>query len=60
MVLDGWRVNGAGISDLSKLLPRVQELNLSNSLLSSWESVAQITSQLPRLKFLDIRFVWCL
>ncbi|XP_066988353.1 tubulin-specific chaperone E-like [Macrobrachium rosenbergii] len=55
VVLDGWRVYGAGHSDLSKLFPCVQELNLSNSLLSSWKSVANIARQLPRLKFLDLR-----
>ncbi|XP_068212358.1 tubulin-specific chaperone E [Palaemon carinicauda] len=55
VVLDGWRVCCAGEnSNLSKLLPRVQELNLSNSLLSSWQSVAQIARQLPKLKFLDL------
>ncbi|XP_066955852.1 tubulin-specific chaperone E-like isoform X1 [Macrobrachium rosenbergii] len=54
VVLDGWCVYGAGDSDLMKLFPRIQELNLSNSLLSSWESVANIARQLPRLKFLDL------
>ncbi|KAK7084425.1 hypothetical protein SK128_005012 [Halocaridina rubra] len=56
VILDGWNVYGSGPSDLLALLPRVQELNLSNSLLASWESVAQISRQLPRLRFLDVRF----
>lgn len=54
VVLDGWKVYGAGESDLATLLPRVVELNLSNSLLASWDSIAEIARQLPRLKFLDI------
>ncbi|ROT72900.1 Tubulin-specific chaperone E [Penaeus vannamei] len=45
---------GAGNSDLAKLLPRLQDLDISNTLLSSWESIAQITRQLPSLRFLNI------
>ncbi|XP_047473543.1 tubulin-specific chaperone E-like isoform X2 [Penaeus chinensis] len=54
VVLDGWMVWGAGNSDLAKLLPRLQDLDISNTLLSSWESIAQITRQLPSLRFLNI------
>ncbi|XP_071545975.1 tubulin-specific chaperone E [Panulirus ornatus] len=54
VVLCGWMVWGTDQSDLAALLPRLQDLDISNSLLSSWDSVAQITCQLPCLRFLNI------
>lgn len=48
-------VNGAGPpGSLSKLCPRIKELDLSRNLLSCWESVAEITCQLPLLTTLTV------
>ncbi|XP_076045831.1 tubulin-binding cofactor E isoform X2 [Oratosquilla oratoria] len=54
VVLDGWPVRGAGESNLSMLLPRMHHLDVSASLLSTWEEVASITKQLPSLRFLNL------
>ncbi|XP_042206334.1 tubulin-specific chaperone E-like [Homarus americanus] len=54
VVLNGWKVNGTDESDLLTLLPRLHYLDLSNSLLSSWKAVADITCQLPNLQLLNI------
>jgi len=39
-------VNGGGSDDLAKLLPRLRDLDMSETLLSSWEEVARICGQL--------------
>jgi len=54
VVLDGWAVNSAGPSDLTIIFPRLRHLDVSNSLLSSWEDVAQISKQLPSLRILNL------
>ncbi|KAB7496979.1 Tubulin-specific chaperone E, partial [Armadillidium nasatum] len=54
VVLDGWLVRDGGDTDLGSLLPRLQDLDLSNTLLSSWEDIAHITKQLPNLKFINV------
>ena len=55
VVLDGWRVNGPGTSDLKMILPQLHDLDISNCLLSSWDDVAKITRQLPNLRVLNLR-----
>ena len=57
VVLDGWKVNGPGTSDLSSLFPQMRDLDISNCLISNWYDVANITKQLPNLHFLNLRFV---
>lgn len=49
-------VSGAGSAPLQSLLPRLTQLHLSDCLLSSWQQVADITSQLPRLYMLNLRY----
>lgn len=54
VVLDGWAVNSGGPSDLTVLFPRLRYLDVSNSLLPSWEVVAEMAKQLPSLRVLNI------
>ncbi|KAL1123967.1 hypothetical protein AAG570_001737 [Ranatra chinensis] len=51
----GYRVNGPGEpGKLRDLCPEITELDLGCNLINSWRSVAEITSQLPHLRFLDL------
>jgi len=53
--LRGLYVNGAGDEgDIAKNTPNVKQLNLSNSLISSWLEVARITRQMQLLQELDV------
>lgn len=54
VVLDGWAINSPGPSDLTVLFARLRYLDVSNSLLPSWEVVADMAKQLPSLRFLNI------
>lgn len=53
-VLTGFKIWGTDDTDLTTLLPRLHTVDISYSLLSSWQSVAEITRQLPSLRFLNI------
>ncbi|EEB11830.1 tubulin-specific chaperone E, putative [Pediculus humanus corporis] len=55
VLLRDFLVNGAGPPQaLLNLCPSIQELDLSRTLLNSWESVEEITSQLKNLKILNL------
>ncbi|XP_066992590.1 tubulin-specific chaperone E isoform X3 [Anabrus simplex] len=55
VILDDYGVNGAGSpGELQTHCPLIEELDLSRNLLSSWESVADIAIQLPKLRLLNI------
>ncbi|CAL1290073.1 unnamed protein product [Larinioides sclopetarius] len=50
IVLSGMLVNGPGQeNELRELVPNVRDLDLSQNLLSSWETVNDIVKQLPHL-----------
>lgn len=54
--LKNTQVKGLGneFRDLSEWIPNVQELELDDNLLVSWDEVAEITKQLPRLRRLNM------
>ncbi|XP_069174271.1 tubulin-specific chaperone E-like [Procambarus clarkii] len=54
VILTGSMVWGTDECDLQIILPKLQHLDISNSLLSSWSSVGCITRQLPCLRLLNI------
>lgn len=54
VVLTQWMIWGTDEADLMNLLPRLHSVDVSNSLLSSWTAVADITCQLPSLRFLNL------
>lgn len=53
-VLTGWNIWGTDETDLMALLPKLHSVEVSYCLLPSWTSVAEITRQLPSLRFLNI------
>ena len=55
MTLRGMCVNSAGKDgEIARSIPNVEELDLSSNLLSSWEDVARISQQLPKLTSLNV------
>ncbi|KAF6716834.1 Tubulin-specific chaperone E [Oryzias melastigma] len=55
VVLNSSEVNGPGAAgDIRKTLPNIRWLDLSGTLLSSWEDVAAITEQLDKLEGLQL------
>ena len=40
--------------EVSEVVPKIAELDLSSTLLGSWREVARLSAELPRLTLLDI------
>ena len=57
VVLRGLLMYGVGPhgSELRQHTPNIQELDISDTLVSSWLSVSEITGCLPKLKSLNVR-----
>ena len=41
--------------EIAQALPNVEELDISSNLIPSWQEVARITQQLPKLTLLNLR-----
>jgi len=55
VALRGMCVNSPGKDgEIARSIPNVEELDLSSNLLSSWEDVARISQQLPKLTSLNV------
>ena len=52
VILRDMAVRCAG--DVASLIPRVEELDVSKTLISSWEEISEITSQLQLLTSLNV------
>ena len=56
VVLRGMLIYGTDMShDLSMLVPSIRDLDISQSLVPNWQTVADITKQLKNLKSLNVR-----
>ena len=57
MILNNLRVYGSKdeVSSLWKVVPEVEELDLSSNLFASWDIVAKLCDHLPRMTVLNVR-----